>query len=48
MLTLCKQKPKHSLNSIGNNYCLTRDGFNSFFSPLGPAVPFKFSPLPTF
>ena len=26
--TLCKQNPKHSLNLIGDNCCLTKGGFN--------------------
>ena len=43
--TLCKQNPKHSLNLIGDNCCLTRGGINYFFLlPLGLAVPVLFSP----
>ena len=26
--TLCKQNPKHSLNLLGDNCCLTKGGFN--------------------
>ena len=31
--TMSKQHPKHSLNLIGDNCCLTRGGFNYFFPP---------------
>ena len=40
--TLCKQNPKHSLNSIGDNSCLTKGGFDNF--PTQVLLPFSSSP----
>ena len=31
--SLCKEKPKDSLNLLGDIACLTQDGFNFFLSP---------------
>ena len=42
--TLCKQNQKHSLNLLGDNCSLTKDGFNQFFPPILVSLSFSFSP----
>ena len=44
-LTLCKQNPKHSLNLLGGNYCLTQGVFFGGGRPHGLAIILIFTPL---
>ena len=43
--TLCKQNPKHSLNLLGDNWCLTHGGFWIFFPPPWSCYHSHFHPL---